>query len=64
MSTIVIDGTEYSRAYRVIERALHPDVPPVTPDPAVAQTTRAVLRALGASAQVSECEVTLGEEAI
>jgi hypothetical protein len=45
--TIAITHDEYGTVYNAIERELHPDLPPITPDPLVAKVAWAVLRAQG-----------------
>jgi hypothetical protein len=47
VDTSHITDAEYSKLYRLIERRMHPDRPPATPDPEVAQFTLAVFRTLG-----------------
>jgi len=50
---------EYGRVYRIIEHQVHPDRPPLQPDPTVAQITLEVVRTIGVcdGAQVKDSEV-------
>lgn len=55
MTTVDDDyGREYGRVYRIIERQVHPDRPPLQPDPAVAQITLKVVRAMTACSELSQ----------
>ncbi len=46
-STMCANDAQYGRVYRIVERAVHPDDFPSTPDPRVAQAAVEIFRILG-----------------